>query len=128
MFTIEQTRRFLAMWAVSGTKGQMPSHVSSHSSEFSSSMPPELAFWIWLLGSLAVLFFVLRAMYSNLDGAFLFLPSRGTPPPQKRTCACGYVPDSDEDDCPTCGEKLPLRVAEHLQKYRGPGRRSRSVK
>ncbi|HEV8293366.1 MAG TPA: hypothetical protein VGP94_15625 [Tepidisphaeraceae bacterium] len=57
MFFIEQTSRFLTMWAVSGTKGQMPSDVSSHTGESASSIPPELLFWMWLLVSAAIFLF-----------------------------------------------------------------------
>ena len=106
----------------------MSAPVAGFPKDAADSLPPEVAFWIWLVVSLTAFLLLVWALFSNLDGAFLHLPSRGTPPPVRRTCACGYQPDSDEEDCPECGLKLPWRVAEHLQRYRGPGRRSRLIR
>jgi hypothetical protein len=130
MFYIEQTIKFLAMWGVSGTKkkGEVTAPITGLPKEAADSLSPEAAFWIWLLVSLAAFAVLTWALFSNLHSAVLHLPSRGTPPPVRRTCACGYPPDWDEEDCPQCGLKLPSRVAEHLQKYRGAGRKSRPIK
>ena len=117
------------MWAVSGTKSKdCCAPVAYQAKEASTSLPPELLFWIWAVVSASVFLFAVWALFSNLDGAFLHLPSRGRPPAPRRVCACGHQADPDEDDCPDCGLKLPPHVAEHLQKYRGPGRRARPIK
>jgi len=118
---------FASIWSVTGTKGIATGPGSGHVQQ-SSSIAPEALFWIWLLVSFGIFCLILRALFSHMDGAFLHLPSRGKPPKPRRICACGYKPDSDEEDCPQCGLKLPGRVAEHLQKYCGPGRRSGSIK
>ena len=116
---------FALIGAVSGTKHDPTGPVSSTGHESASSLPPEVLFWIWILVSTSVFLFAVWALFSNLDGTFLHLPSRGRPAVPRRVCACGYQPGADEEDCPDCGLKLPPRVAEHLQKYRGPGRRAR---
>src|SRR5947207_10897919 len=96
MFFMHQTAGFLATWTVSGTKSKVCCEpVAYHAKQTSSSLPPELLFWIWAVVSASVFLFAVWALFSNLDGAFLHLPSCGRPLAPRRICPCGYKADSD---------------------------------